>query len=469
MEGATLPKSNSLQPETVSSQIKQIDRLIRHHLPNASIGIILTEAKTGKTLYERRSKELFPPASVAKLFVASASLLSLGPHYRFTTSVEIREGVLHQGKLTDNLYLRFSGDPSLTTQNLSSLIAQLKNAGIEQIAGDIIIDSTAFQSPHYAMGWSFDSLAWYFAAPVTTIILNENQIPLRFVANVLGDKVAISCESEECKLISLDSDAKVVSKEEAETNCQIEVNMDQENAVSIKGCWPAQPKPTDLKIALKNPNLFAGKFILQTLKAENIQLNGKILFQKIPENLKVIASHRSPPLTELLKKVLQDSNNIYADSLAKTLGLKHLQQGTFKLGTKAIQEILERSTSIDFKALRLFDGSGLSRYNLIAPQQISQLLFTLYHDTQNNKIFQELLPVSGGENGTLATRLNSPDLRGRIRAKTGTLSNTYNLAGYLTSKSNKDLIFVIMTDHVIEEREKINQFESELCSLFARF
>jgi D-alanyl-D-alanine carboxypeptidase/D-alanyl-D-alanine-endopeptidase (penicillin-binding protein 4) len=447
----------------------EIESFIQQGLPNASIGIVVLEADSGKTLFERHAKEPFPPASTTKLFTAAASLLSLGADYQFQTAVKIAKKDLLQNNLNGNLTIQFSGDPTLSTADLKQLIADIKAAGIHQINGNIIIDNTRFESPDYPMGWTWESNAWYYQAPVTTIILNENKVPITLTSSeTLGQKtaVALATHAEE-SLVKLQPDVVTVTQEESETHCQIEVQMDESNHLSLKGCWPQQTKPMTLKVALKNPLLLAEKIIIGALDAEKIILTGKIITGKAHQDLMNIASHNSKPLKELLGKVLQDSNNLYSESLTKTMGAVYFKRGTFQRGILAIKEILSNSAGIDFTALRLMDGSGCSEYDLVQPYQLARLLFAMDHDKIVGQDFKNALHISGGqnENSTLYTRFKFADSKGRIRAKSGTKKGVSALAGYLTTNQNKNLIFVIMIDHFLDSSSHIKQFEDEFCRL----
>src|SRR5690349_2667937 len=135
---------------------------IQKGLPNASVGVIVLDANTGETLFESRAKEPFPPASTTKLFTTAASLLSLGTNYQFQTAVKIDKKALQKDKLKGNLYVQFSGDPSLTISDLKQLMTDIKTAGIRQISGNIVIDDSRFQAPDYPMGWTWNSMVWYY-------------------------------------------------------------------------------------------------------------------------------------------------------------------------------------------------------------------------------------------------------------------------------------------------------------------
>lgn len=459
-----------LSPVYAASQMStEIESFIQQGLPNASIGIVVLEADSGKTLFERHAKEPFPPASTTKLFTAAASLLSLGADYQFQTAIKIAKKDLVQNNLNGNLTIQFSGDPTLSITDLKQLITDIKTAGIHQINGNIIIDNTRFESPDYPMGWTWDSNAWYYQAPVTTIVLNENKVPVTLTSNeTLGQKtaVALAANAEE-SLVKLDSDVVTVTQAESETHCQIEVQMDESNHLNLKGCWPQQTKPMTLKVALKNPLLLAEKVIMDALNTEKIVLTGKIITGKANQDLITIASHDSKPLKELLTKVLQDSNNLYSESLTKTMGAVHFKRGTFQTGMLAIKEILSKPTGIDFTTLRLMGGSGCSEYDLIQPYQLGRLLFAMDHDKTVGQDFKDALHVSGSENenSTLYKRLKFEDSKGRIQAKSGTKSGVSALAGYLTTNQNKKLIFVIMIDHFVDSSEKVKQFADEFCHL----
>ncbi len=426
---------------------------IQKGLPNASVGVIVLDADTGQTLFESRSKEPFPPASTTKLFTTAASLLSLGANYQFQTAVKIDKKTLQKDKLKGNLYVQFSGDPSLTISDLKQLMADIKTAGISQISGNIVIDDSRFQAPE---------------APITTVILNENKVPITLTSNkTLGEKTTVVLASNEDAHIKLQSNLTTVTQAESETHCQIEVHMDELNQLNVQGCWPQLPEPITLKVALKNPRRLVEKIILDTLKSEKIVFTGSIVTGKASQALTTIASRNSAPLKILLKKVLEDSNNLYSESLIKTMGAERLQRGTFQLGMLALKEVLSQPTGIDFTQMRLMGGSGASMYDLVQPAQLARLLYAMEHDKTAGQAFKETFFVSGSENkeSTLYKRFKFNDSAGRIRAKTGTLTGLSALAGYLTTAQNKNLIFVIMIDHFLDQNEKMKDFEDEFCRL----
>ncbi len=456
-----------------TSQLQRIDELLQAKLPSAHVGIVLQDAKNGRILYERRSSENFVPASSAKLLTAASALLTLGPTYQYETLVKIDPTYLKDGVLSGlggDLFIQFGGDPSLTSDDIRALIKAVKQAGVKEINGDIVIDNTRFQGPQYALGWSWNSLPWAFSAPVSTIIINENKVKLDLTpSKTLGEKAALALAPDEKIHLNITHDIVSVSESDALYKCQINVDMNSQNEITAYGCWPAKEKADELKVAIQNPILLARQIISEALKAEGIKLGGQIALGVPPKDLKILATHRSKPLSELLKPMLQDSNNIYADSIIKVLGLQQSQQGSFQSGVLAVQDILSKNLGMDSSSLRLQDGSGLSRYNAVSPNHLARVLYGMYHHKNYAKIFRDSLAVSG-EVGTLKNRMSTFDLNGQVRAKTGGMIGTSALAGYLTTRSTKhDLIFVIMINNATDSPDEIKVFENSLCELFASF
>lgn len=456
-----------LQTKTDTNPLQKIEMLIQQKLPNANVGVILQEAKTGKIIYERRANENFLPASATKLLPASAAFLKLGPHYQFETKALINPDNLKQGVLTGDLFIQFSGDPSFKTEDLQALIKEIKSSGVKEIQGDIVIDNTRFQGSNYALGWSWNSLPWGHSAPVTTIIINENKVNLSITpSKTLGEKANLTLAKEETTKLDITHDIISVSESEATDRCQIMVDINAQNEITAYGCWPAKESSNTLKVALKNPMLLARQIIADSLFAEDIKLTGQIAIGASTKDLKTIAVHQSKPLADLLKVVLQDSNNIYTDSITKTLGLQKFQQGTFQHGVLAIKDILAKELGLDTASLRLQDGSGLSRYTAVSPNHFARVLYGMYQHKQFNKIFRDSLSVSG-EVGCLKNRMASFDLNGQVRAKTGSMLGTSSLAGYITTRNKQDLIFVMMVNNAPHEEPELKQFEDAMCELFA--
>ena len=441
---------------------QQFDILVKQHLPNTAIGLIIQDPKTGTVLFEHHGQDNFYPASNTKLFTAAAALKFFGPNFQYQTSVNAALDKIKQGTLEDNLYVIFRGDPSFSSADFASLIKQIKVKGINKIKGNIVIDDTAFDDVPYAPGWTWDSIPYAYSAPVTSIILDTNKVRVKFnKTETLNDKIKTD-QMQDAPNFTLNADVVAVTKDEAQHSCQLNAKV-KNNEISLNGCWPIDKTPTVVELAIDNPRLLAKNLLKSNLAANQIEFTGDIVFNKAPKNVPTLLTKRSAPLKVLLKQVLGESNNIYTESLTKALGLAFLGQGSFQVGIHAIEEILTKDAKIDFTQLNFSDGSGQSRYNLVSPHLISQLLNHMYQDPQFNVYYNAL--STAGKNGSLAERMKSKEMQGKVVAKTGSALGTSALSGYFTANNGKQYLFSLMINQSLNDTNARKAFEDKLCQM----
>lgn len=442
---------------------KQIDSFIKQNMPDAAVGLVIQDPKNGNIVYEARAEETFHPASTTKLFTAAAALKYLGENFQYQTTLQAPLDKLSSNILSDNLYFVFRGDPTFQVKHIQELFQTLKTKGVNQIQGNLIIDDSAFAEPYYAQGWTWDSLPWYYSAPITAIIINENKVRLKFNRpQSLNSLIKVEQADKDLPNFKIESKVIAVTTEEADHTCQLNVKV-KNNDISLNGCWPMDKTPIVVELALDDTRALAKTLIESALKKADIKFTGTIQFGKAPQNVPAIIVKKSAPLKMLLPRVLADSNNIYAESLTKALGLAYGGQGTFQAGIQAIQEILGEESRIEFTKMKLSDGSGQSRYNLVSPLVVSQLLNFMYHDPAF-PVYQASLS-SSGQTGTLATRLKDKNMVGRIVGKTGSATGTSALSGYFTTNKGHEYLFSLIINHSTKDFNELKRFEDKLCQL----
>lgn len=443
----------SVQSNTLS---QELDTLIQQTLPHANVGVLIKDAQTGQILYELNAHKFFNSASNIKLFTAAAALYQLGPNYQYVTSLSQDQ---------NNFYLTFSGSPSLTIEQLKQLILHLKELGIKEIAGNFVLDISRFKPPYYAAGISYDDLGWYYAAPSSAVILNGNAVAYDFIsAPKLGMPIQIEPKTPD-KSLTLINEVVTVSKTQEKNHCGLNIEIKNNNTLRLYGCLSQEEHPRKMQLAIPNPTLLAKQIIKKTLEENDIQLKGAIITGNTPAHAKVIASHESENLTRLLTHMLEESDNLYADSLTKLLAYTLTQQGTYKQGAYAIKTILAQHTKLDVNQLELTDGVG-TRYNLQTPAQIVMLLTDLYNDEKMKPIFLSTLPRAGAS-GTLKGRMKNTYLEKNVLAKTGSMHDISALSGYLTTRKGRTLIFSIISNDIIKNINLARQLEEKILLLTA--
>ncbi|XHF86673.1 serine-type D-Ala-D-Ala carboxypeptidase [Vibrio sp. HN007] len=394
-------------------------------LPKGSrVGISVETEK--QPMFQLNNEQLFPPASTLKVVTALAAKLELGDSFRFETRLE---------SSGDDLIIFFSGDPTLTSKELSTLLSMLKAKGMSEIKGDVLLNRGAFSGYERGVGWPWDILGVCYSAPSSAITLDDNCVQASIYTNADG---STRVHVPEHQPITVTTKAVTVSKEVQEAQqCSLELITYDNNHYELSGCLTHRNKPLPLKFAVQETEGYTEQTVRRLLKSLNITFDGNI-YSTTERRGDLLATHKSEPLPELLDTMLKKSDNLIADNIVKTLGAKfYIQPGSFGNGTEALKQIIFAHTGINMTSSQLADGSGLSRNNRMSPQTMTKILAYIWkHDSELKLI--KLLP-SAGESGTLKYRrsMRNNPIKGHLKAKSGSLYGSYNMAGYVLSDNGK--------------------------------
>jgi D-alanyl-D-alanine carboxypeptidase/D-alanyl-D-alanine-endopeptidase (penicillin-binding protein 4) len=169
----------------------------------------------------------------------------------------------------------------------------------------------------------------------------------------------------------------------------------------------------------------------------------------------LLLTHQSAPLSTLGATMMKMSQNLYAETLLRTLGAHDVGVGSFETGRTAVQKTLS-AWGISSNDLLLADGSGLSRYNLITPEALVAILVRVASDPRLRERFEAALPVAGRD-GTLSERLKHTTAEGNVRAKTGSMTGARSLAGYVTDADGERLAFAMIANNYDVPSETITR------------
>lgn len=442
--------NQAVYSQTLSAKL---DELIDQKLPRATVGVLIKDAQTGEVVYSRNANKLLTPASSTKLFTAAAALYHLKPNFRFLTTLSQKD---------QNYYLTFGGSPSLTADNLTALVTNLKKNNIKIIQGNVVIDSTQYPAPFYLSGDSYDDLGWAYTAPDTAAVLNENAESYELIsAQTLGMpaqiKLKLSSKANAkppLKALTIINEVITVSKEEEKNHCSLHVELKDNNTLRLFGCMIQEKKPKTLEFAIPDPVLFVKQVTKNALQQNGIVLKGTILSGTTPADAKPIVSYQSANLFKLVKHMLQKSDNLYANSITRKLGYLVTGKGSHKEGMFAIKKIIAEHTHLDMSQMELIDGEG-TRYNLISPEQFVALLTELYQDKVMQPVLLSSLPQAG-VSGTLQGRMKDTILNKKVFAKTGSMHDVSSLSGFIINPNSKSFIFSIITNGVAKaEKAKV--------------
>lgn len=422
----------------IAQSLDSLNDRINHLIKNdaaakrLNIGIQIKDLKTEAVLYKLNPFQRMIPASTTKSFTTYAALEYLGANFTYSTIISFNKDLITANReLADDLYIIFSGDPSLSKLELANLIASIK---INKIRGNIIIDDSAFDQSYQADGKSWDDNKFCYAAPTSAIVIDKNCFYLNLSPGKNPDDIA-QVNGDSFSQIN----NNIITK--ADSSCSPELLAHPNNSYDLTGCLDSDSATIPLKIAYQDPRLMIKSLIAQILETQNIKYSGNIFFDKVNSSkITKIAEHKSAPLLELVTKMHKISDNIAADNFTKTIGMNYFKtQGNFKNGTKAIKEITGTQD------IKIFDGSGASRYNLIAPDQLVDLYILAFKNKKIWPYFYNSLPDTSADE-YLATRFTNPALSNKLHAKTGSMSGISNLVGYIEKDNGQILVFAIMVN-----------------------
>lgn len=452
-----------------SKAIKPIAQVRKAHLTDGALNGLAYALDDHKN-YGYNLDNYFKPASTEKIITALAALLFLGPNYQIKTRLLVNEKAIdannhlkvNKGVLHGDIEIEFRGDPTLTRTNIRELLNSLKQSGIHTINGNVYINYGYYAGHDYASGWSWDDLSKCFTAPPSAVIIDGNCTSVKLLATQLGSEVKVDIPAG--MPISVDASAlEIVTPQEYYGGCDIELDRDSRNVYRLSGCIPIQKKnaPLGLSLAIQDPNQWGIDIINRILVGLNIKVYGDIqAARKTNGNFVQYATYNSKPISTMLDKCLKRSINLYADSIAKTIGSEYYgRPANYYMSSIAIRNILKKH-NIDIGNATIIDGSGLSAHNYITPRQMLNVLN--YIKKNNDKLHLiELLPVAG-VSGTLGGRgsVMKPPLLKNVTAKTGTLNGVSNLAGFITTNTGKLVPFVYFVNNLSYDEKTRQKIEA---------
>jgi len=403
----------------------------REEFQRAHIGIYVLDLNTQKPIYQRNAEQFFIPASLMKIPISIVAVALLGEDYQFTTSLEYEGRIDKEKTLEGNLWIRGGGDPTVSLTNLLQWEADLKPL-ITKINGTLFVDTSCFETALASRSWSFEDLGNYYGAGASGLTLNQNTYYITFQP---GKK-----ENDPATVIKIDPPIpdltfyNEVTTGPAGSGDRVCVFGSEYSPIQFyRGTIPIDQTSFTIKAAIPDPALLCGLILSKQLKPTK---GIKLIREKntsIPQQT-VITRYKSVSLKELLQSMNQFSINLYAEHLLKAIG-----QGNSKQGTICIENFLK---NLHIPS-QVHDGAGLSRTNLLTPKGMVTLLSHIKSSDAYLSIYTSLPEPS--QTGTLRFFPKIP--HAYLRAKTGSMSNIYNLAGYLTLGPKKQYAFSIFCNH----------------------
>jgi D-alanyl-D-alanine carboxypeptidase/D-alanyl-D-alanine-endopeptidase (penicillin-binding protein 4) len=457
-----------------------------HDLARGFWGIEVVSLNTGEVLYSQNADKLFIPASNTKLFTTAAALALIGPNYKFHTTVETTGNLDQYGRLSGDLILVGRGDPNLSgrvlpyslrtertdlpVKVLEDLADTLVQKGLKYVDGNVIADDSYFAFERYGEGWTQDDLVWADGAPVSALTINDNVVFVNIQpADRAGERAFVSI-TPFADYYQIDN--RIITTP-AGTGRKIFINREPGSMVlTLWGNMPLGDVGANEALAVEDPASFAAELFRSLLEKRGVVVYGRSTTHhtelaslstfsvtalasahgggdteqksSAPKQPTVLADYESRPLSDDVRVINKVSQNLHAEILLRLLGKEKGLAGTVEGGLEVLKGFLTQA-GIPSQEYVFYDGSGLSRQNLVTPHAVVALL--QYAAKQPwGQLYSETFPIAGLD-GSLADRFHNSRAQGLVLAKTGSLDHVKSLSGYATTVSGDRVAFSIFTNN----------------------
>jgi D-alanyl-D-alanine carboxypeptidase/D-alanyl-D-alanine-endopeptidase (penicillin-binding protein 4) len=421
----------------------ELENIIRRELPpNHAISIQVVARDTGRILMEKNPDLPLIPASTLKVVTTAAALNRLQPDYQFLTEILV-DNV--RGSSVGNLFLKGYGDPHLVSEELFRLTRSLREQGLREIRGNIVVDDSFFvPSKPLDENEKLGSRAYH--APYGALSLNFNAMKITVVpasrAGVAA-RVIIDPVSEYATVKGAVNTIK--GNRPAEIEITRDTKPDSREVIHVDGAIGAQATLKGRYINVSSPSLYTGNVFKEFLLREGIKVTGSVVEGTVPNSAICYSRFYSHPLASTIYWLNKLSNNFMAEQICMAMGADaHGPPGTREKGLAVIRDFL-LAKGVDRSHFAMAEASGLSRSNQISASALVKVLRDVSNDFSCSPEFLASLGI-GGVDGTMKEKFTDQKVKRRIRAKTGTLRGVNSLAGYGISPDGRTFVFAVLVN-----------------------
>ena len=469
----------SFSQESPSNGLEQLKLEIRNlqndpDLKHGQLGFVLMEVETGKVLALNDPDKTLIPASTLKSVTSATALLLLGDAYVFKTYLEYEGIISDSGVLNGNIYIRGGGDPSLGSdriENIASMkriltqwVSAIRDVGIREIRGSVIGDGSKYGTAALPDSWQWADIGNYYGAGAHGLNINENSYTLFFSSGSKpGDPTKIlRTEPEIPGLIFINE----VKSGGTSDNAFI-YGSPYTKERYLRGTIPAGRSEFAIKGSIPDPVWFTANALTSMLVKDGISITNEATTVRLlgfseenganksgvapkicpPEKRKILMTYKGPTLAEVVYWLNKKSINLYGEQLLKLIGAEKGRNGSTEEGIRVIEEFW-KSKGLDLDGFRMADGSGLSRLNGVTARQMATLL-RIVAKSPVAAAFVNSLPIAGdpADPGSLSSLCTGTKAAKNLCAKSGFISQVRSYAGYVNSKSGKQMCFAMIANN----------------------
>jgi len=372
------------------------------------------------------------PASLQKLFTAAAVFDKLGTTFKSETKIYAENFDKLSGEIKGDMYIKGAGDPGISAQRLWLMTQHLRHCGVKSIPNKLVIDNSYFDENAVAPGFDEEQNSRAYMSPISAFAVSFNSTGVVIQPTAEGQDAYIHLFPAREDVALNGSVATAVKGKDFSVLTQ--KNNASGMSVVLGGAIKPDEKPKYVYRQVWEPVSNAGESFRKIAKESGINSKFSIVIGKADTaKAQLILVHESEPIYVAVGGMFKYSNNFIAEMVFLTLAAQVSNKpANWAIGSQILEKWWEERFPQSGK-IRVVNGSGMGNQNKCSAAQISDLL----NYVSKQSWFYEYvsgMPIAGID-GTLSTRFKNSDLKGNLRAKTGTLNDygVSSLAGYFTA------------------------------------
>jgi D-alanyl-D-alanine carboxypeptidase/D-alanyl-D-alanine-endopeptidase (penicillin-binding protein 4) len=440
-------------------------------------GVSVRSLTGSDTLVDVNAHRLLTPASALKVVTLAAAADQLGWDFTFDTRV-VPVGAIANGTLDGDLVVIGSGDPSLDDWDgaasalFRSWADQLRASGISHVTGRVIGDDRVFPDDGFGAGWMWDDLHYAYSAPASGLQFNEGAAQIVVSPGPTVGAPAMLALAPPYATVPMSGHVRTSSTGSA---AAITVRpLPRGVGVDVEGSIAIDASRQLRTVAVANPTLYFASALRAGLAANGVAVDGPAVdlddvadAPVLTASMVPLLTHASAPLSTLADTLMKLSQNLYAESLLRTVGRARAGRGTAESGRASVSDVVH-AWGVAPGELLMADGSGLSRYNLITPDAMVAVLGHVYADSRLREPYIASLPIAGRA-GTLGARMKGTAAEGTVHAKTGSFTNARAVAGFVSTADAEPLAFSIIANNYGVPPDRVDRVTDAIIVALAEF
>ena len=443
LAGAALAEAQAILPEPVAQALRNAG------IPTSAVGLVVQEvgaARPGLALNEQLPLN---PASVMKLVTTYAGLEILGPAYRWKTEA-YAAGPIANDVLSGDLVLKGYGDPKLVLEDFWLLLKNVRERGVREVRGDLVLDRTYFGLPeHDPARFDAEPLRPYNVGP-DALLLNFKAVRFQFVPQPESGTVRVLAEPrphpmEVVSALKLSNAPCGDWRRDLRPDFQAASGGRPAFQAVFSGSYPVSCGEKDWNIALLGHAAYVGGVFRQLWEESGGSWAGSVRSERLPAQARLLYSQPSRPLTEVVRDINKFSNNVMARQLYLTLAAESTRQPARADAALAAVRGWLSQKGLDMPELVMENGSGLSRIERISAQSLARLLVSAFQSASMPE-FMASMPLVAVD-GTMRRRLKGEGVAGQAHIKTGTLADVRAIGGYVLDRHGRRQAVAMMVNH----------------------